>query len=204
VKPSADEVKAAIRRLLAANPNSRAVIKTMKPALLAGAIVRYTGATTLPEEDDNYDDEADDFDENHMKDLPQPTPGSAVLALIESGSEEQVVLWRGASPEGAAAIVANSSAGGDPADAGAAPLGDRTRRDQVGYGGVAPEYTSDPAVQGFSRDNWLIVVRISAKYLVKGSDTESGWIAPRSAPVEVLATVDRTRNKVPSKRFNAS
>jgi hypothetical protein len=189
--------------LTADNPRSAELLKSIDPQKLAGLIIRHTTKTKLPEEDDNYDSDEDDFDDQ-VGSLPKPTDTATVKGLVRNRAEQDVVLWRGASPSMAQAIISNQSAGGATANADTTAVGEDTRKAQIGFGGMAPEFTSNPELQGFSRDNWLVVVRINTKFLAQGSGSEDGWIAPHDAPLEVLAAVDRTRNKAPNAKPNAS
>jgi uncharacterized protein DUF4157/uncharacterized protein DUF4765 len=162
-----------------------------------------TGQTTLDPDDDNYDSDADDFDENVFPLLPEPTPQETVRELWNSGSDDIVTLWRGTTLAKANAMAAAGSAGGITADDNAPRPG--YAQAQIGVGGQLAEFTADRGVaEGYSYKSALVVVRVKASYLGKGSETESGWVLLGSAPVEVIAVVDRTRGQQPGSYANAS
>jgi Domain of unknown function (DUF4157)/Domain of unknown function (DUF4765) len=164
-----------------------------------------TGPTTLDAEDDNYDSDADDFDENISPKLPAPTPQETVRQLWSSGSDDIVTLWRGTTLAKANAMAAAGSAGGITADDNTPRPGQAQAQAQIGAGGQLAEFTADSGVaEGFSFRSALVVVRVKASYLGKGSETESGWILLGSAPVEVVAVVDRTRGQQAGTYANAS
>ena len=78
-----------------------------------------------------------------------------------------------------------------------------SRQKQISKGGVLPEFTTSTDL-GFSFKHWLVVVRISAKYLDRASSTEQGWAALPEAPVHVLEVVDRTLGFTEKGEPNAS
>ncbi|MEU3047919.1 DUF4765 family protein [Streptomyces sp. NPDC006984] len=172
----------------------------------AGDPIRYsTGPTRLPESDPNYDSDADDFDEYYRDRLPQPTPQREVVAAEADAPDSTVTLWRGTRIGVADAMARNGSASGDTASAETGRPAKQAVKDQVGSGGVLPEFTSNPGIaEGFSHNNALVVVDIQAKYLARGSHSEDGWIANRNAPVTVRAIVDRTGNGSGGAQPNAS
>ncbi|MGW2541115.1 DUF4765 family protein [Kitasatospora sp. NPDC001574] len=152
-----------------------------------------TGRTKLAEDDPNYDSDSDDFDEAYRSRIPKPTSQSEVAKAVASGADRTVVLWRGTGLKTAESMAKQGSVSGDPASAATARPSAATAAQQVGKGGVLPEFTTDPGVaEGFSHKNALVVVEISAKYLAKGSSSESGWVAGRTAPAKVRVIVDRT------------
>ncbi|MGV9271075.1 DUF4765 family protein [Kitasatospora sp. NPDC003701] len=152
-----------------------------------------TGRTKLAEDDPNYDSDSDDFDEAYRGKLPKPTAQSEVAKAVASGSDRTVTLWRGTRLDIAESMARNGSVSGDPASATTARPSGATAAQQVGKGGVLPEFTTDPGVaEGFSHKNALVVIEVSAKYLARGSGSESGWVAGRTAPAKVKVIVDRT------------
>jgi Domain of unknown function (DUF4157)/Domain of unknown function (DUF4765) len=164
-----------------------------------------TGATTRDPDSDNYDSDADDFDENIAPHLPEPTPQDTVRQLWSSGSDQAVTLWRGTTLSKAQAMASSGSAGGGTADASTPRPGHAQLQAQIGSGGQEAEFTAAAGVaEGFSYGSALVVVRIKASYLGKGSESESGWIALGSAPVEVIAVIDRTRGQQAGRVSNAS
>ncbi|WP_435600524.1 DUF4765 family protein [Streptomyces sp. C10-9-1] len=171
-----------------------------------GGPSRYsTGPTRLPEDDPNYDSDTDDFDEQYRKMLLQPTPQDEVAAKVARRSEETVTLWRGTRLDVAEAMARNGSASGDTPSVYTAAPETTAAQNQVAKGGILPEFTTRTGVaEGFSHNSALVVVDIKAKYLTKGSDTEAGWIANRTAPVTVRAIVDRTGGGTPGAGRNAS
>ncbi|HHS7465824.1 TPA: DUF4765 family protein, partial [Salmonella enterica] len=44
----------------------------------------------------------------------------------------------------------------------------------------------------FSREHHLIIVKVKAKYIIRGSVSESGWVMPHTAPVKPVGIIDRT------------
>ncbi|EBB9177298.1 DUF4765 family protein, partial [Salmonella enterica] len=40
--------------------------------------------------------------------------------------------------------------------------------------------------------HYLIIVKVKAKYITRGSVSESGWVMPYTAPVEPVGIIDRT------------
>ncbi|MCQ6554984.1 DUF4765 family protein [Streptomyces sp. C10-9-1] len=156
--------------------------------------IRYsTGPTRLPESDPNYDSDTDDFDEYYRDRLPQPTPQAEVADAVAVAPDRTVTLWRGTRIGVAEAMARNGSASGDTASAETGRPSRQAVQDQVGLGGVLPEFTTSPGIaEGFSYNNALVVVDVQARYLAQGSHSEGGWIADRTAPVTVRAIVDRT------------
>ncbi|SUG47807.1 secretion protein EspN [Salmonella enterica subsp. arizonae] len=75
-------------------------------------------------------------------------------------------------------IVKLKTAGGvEGADPNVLPVSEETARLQVRNGRVVPEYTTDLSVADrFSREHYLIIVKVKAKYITRGSVSESGWV----------------------------
>ncbi|MED7952283.1 DUF4765 family protein [Streptomyces sp. BE20] len=178
-------------------------LNSQKPA--DGVTRIRTGRTKLAEDDPNYDSDSDDFDEAYRGRIPKPTSQSEVAKAVASGADRTVILWRGTGLKAAESMAKQGSASGDPASAATARPSAATAAQQVGKGGVLPEFTTDPGVaEGFSHKNALVVIEISAKYLAKGSSSESGWVAARTAPAKVRVIVDRTGGAGGSGGPNAS
>lgn len=168
---------------------------------------RYaTGPTERDENSDNYDSDADNFDTRYQNNLPQPTPDGNVEELVNQGSSQYVVLWRGTSLSAANAMESAGSAGGaSPSRRTAAPSRAASQR-QIGGGSSLTEFTAHTGVaESFGSQGAVVVVQISAAYLSRGSRSEEGWTALASAPLQVLDVVDRTRGKKQKRRVaNAS
>ncbi|MFB4196095.1 eCIS core domain-containing protein [Streptomyces carpaticus] len=164
-----------------------------------------TGPTELPSDDDNYDSQEDNFDTRYLNSLPRPTSESTVAGKVAQGSSDKVTLWRGEFPDKAQTMVSNRSAGGAAQDKDAAAPTEEQAQYQAQSGRYLPEFTTskDYGAQ-YSRNSVLVVVKIKAKYLTKCSESENGWAALPSAPVDVVAVVDRTRGQAIGHRANAS
>ncbi|EEP7728441.1 DUF4765 family protein, partial [Salmonella enterica] len=91
-------------------------------------------------------------------------------------------------------IVSFKTAGGiEGADVDVLPVSIEIAREQVRSGRIVPEYTTDLSVADrFSREHYLIIVKVKAKYLTRGSVSESGWVMPQNTPVEPIGIIDRT------------
>jgi hypothetical protein len=146
----------------------------------------------MDDNDSNSELLDDNFDETIKNQLNQPTSDATVDGAVTAGSDLDVVLWRSTTGASVAAILAASSAGGEPADPNVQAPGIDVQQSQIAIGGVAPEFTASADVTGFSFRHWLVVVNINTRYLARGSGSESGWICSPHAPVVVLDTVDRT------------
>ncbi|EAV1867983.1 DUF4765 family protein [Salmonella enterica] len=60
------------------------------------------------------------------------------------------------------------------------PVSAEIAKEQVRSGRIVPEYTTDLSVADrFSREHYLIIVRVKVKYLTRGSVSESGWVMPK-------------------------
>ncbi|WP_162907249.1 DUF4765 family protein [Allorhizocola rhizosphaerae] len=116
-----------------------------------------------------------------------------VKAAVDNHQDVDVVLCRGTRGPQLQNIVQQQSAGGATADANAKAPSEDERKQQIAKGQRLPEYAAkDPTKMSWSWRHHLVVVKINTRYLARGSSTESGWVAQPSAPVTVLATVDRT------------
>lgn len=79
------------------------------------------------------------------------------------------------------------------ADVDVLPVSADIAREQVRSGRIVPEYTTDLSVADrFSREHYLIIVKVKVKYLTRGSVSESGWVMPKTTPVEPVGLIDRT------------
>ncbi|EBA3345220.1 DUF4765 family protein, partial [Salmonella enterica] len=122
----------------------------------------------------------------------------SIYKKLQSGDtaagETEVVLCRGTTGPQAENIVKLKTAGGvEGADPNVLPVSEETARLQVRNGRVVPEYTTDLSVADrFSREHYLIIVKVKAKYITRGSVSESGWVMPHTAPVEPVGIIDRT------------
>ncbi|MBA3175115.1 DUF4765 family protein [Salmonella enterica] len=111
-----------------------------------------------------------------------------------AAGETEVVLCRGTIGPQAENIVSFKTAGGmEGADVDVLPVSVEIAREQVRSGRIVPEYTTDLSVADrFSREHYLIIVKVKAKYLTRGSVSESGWVMPQNTPVEPIGIIDRT------------
>ncbi|EDR6814834.1 DUF4765 family protein, partial [Salmonella enterica] len=111
-----------------------------------------------------------------------------------AAGETEVVLCRGTIGPQSENIIKFKTAGGvEGADSSVLPVSEETARQQVRSGRIAPEYTTELSVADrFSRGHHLIIVKVKAKYLTRGSISESGWVIPHTAPVEPVGVIDRT------------
>ncbi|MFJ4682445.1 DUF4765 family protein [Streptomyces sp. NPDC091377] len=178
-----------------------------------------TGRTRLPEDHDNYDSEADDFDETFVAGenplLPRPTEQSSVARLVDRKADELVTLWRAMKLTDADELARTGGAAPRTADGGVTEPSAAEVKEQIGRGkgltidGVQRrlmEFTTAPSIaEGFSAGGGAVVVaQVAAKYLVKGSESEGGWIPHWGAPVNVLHIVDRKILDRGQRQFNAS
>lgn len=110
-----------------------------------------------------------------------------------AAGETEVVLCRGTIGAQAENIVSFKTAGGmEGADVDVLPVSVEIAREQVRSGRIVPEYTTDLSVADrFSREHYLIIVKVKAKYLTRGSVSESGWVMPQNTPVEPIGIIDR-------------
>lgn len=111
-----------------------------------------------------------------------------------AAGETEVVLCRGTIGPQAENIVSFKTAGGmEGADVDVLPVSVEIAREQVRSGRIVPEYTTDLSVADrFSREHYLIIIKVKAKYLTRGSVSESGWVMPQNTPVEPIGIIDRT------------
>ncbi|MGW7255834.1 DUF4765 family protein [Streptomyces sp. NPDC054834] len=164
-----------------------------------------TNPSQLTESDDDYSSE-DDLSAQETQ-LPAATSDSAVEAAVEAGGETVVTLYRGDDMARIRAMAEHNSAGGATPDANTPAPTEAQAGAQVSRGRLYPEFTADRYIaRQFSRQGarGVVVVRIKAKYLTRGSESEEGWVALPGAPVEVVAIVDRSRGKTQGRAVNAS
>jgi hypothetical protein len=120
--------------------------------------------------------------------LPFPSDMKNVKQHVKVKSEKEMILWRGCNRDQLLGIAKKGSAGGLDFDLDTRPPTEQEAKDQVGERISIPEFTCDPTVaQGFATGTFIAAVKIPAKYLTKGSNTESGWVCLPSAPVKLLA-----------------
>ncbi len=114
-----------------------------------------------------------------------------------AAGETEVVLCRGTIGPQAENIVSFKTAGGiEGGDAEVLPVSAEIAKEQVRSGRIVPEYTTDLSVADrFSREHYLIIVRVKVKYLTRGSVSESGWVMPKKTPVDPVGIIDRTYGK---------
>lgn len=158
--------------------------------------------TQFPDDSDYYEDDNaknrtegnvldDDFDDVVAAQLTAPTAEATVKLAVEGGKDIPVILWRGTTGPSATEMAAFGCAKGTRKDTGTARPTEAQRKEQVAVGRAFPEFTTKKDLS-FSFKHYLVVVRVSAKYLARGSVTEQGWVCQPTAPVEVLEVVDRT------------
>lgn len=167
---------------------------------LTGTILRNRPAHHTTSRADE-DGEPDDTFLKVLAKLPQRTTNAQVANYVRNKQARDVVLWRGTPGKKAMAMHAKGSAGGVAVNESVGPPTRTATKQQVGGGRLLPEFSAaeadldrnnSPIGIGWSRGSWLAVVQINTRYLAQGSRSENGWVADPSAPVTVLATVDRT------------
>ncbi|MBI6549637.1 DUF4765 family protein [Xenorhabdus lircayensis] len=164
----------------------------------------------LTKDDDDYDSDEDEDgplpDEiisGQFKVLEYQKVARYIKEAINP--EEPFILYRGVSSKTLLNMCANHSAGGEPRNENTPAPSRTAARQQVGKGAYLPEFSVDSSVfDRFSRNRYGIVVKIKAKYLSLGSESESGFIANKNAPIEVLEKYDRTFGKEEKSLPNAS
>ena len=159
-------------------------------------------ASGFPTDEDYYNDSNpenrqqanvldDDFDDVIAPQLTAPTAEATVAAAVAANTDTPVILWRGTTGPSAQAMVAFNCAKGQQRDLNTTRPSDAERRQQIALGRAFPEFTTSKNL-GFSFGHSLVVVKVSAKYLCRGSAFEQGWVCRPTAPLEVLEVVDRT------------
>ncbi|NHB91617.1 DUF4765 family protein [Photorhabdus cinerea] len=184
------------------NEDDKKFLKDNSQALLA--------YNQLSEDDDNYDSDEDedgplpdDITSGQFKTLEYHTVARAIKEAIDP--EASFILYRGVSSKTAFDMYKNSSAGGEPANINAPPPTIENARQQVGKGAYLPEFSVDESVfDRFSRNRYGVVVEIKSKYLSPGSESESGFVANKNAPIKILKIYDRTFEKPEKSLPNAS
>lgn len=183
--------------------------KTDKPWLRDNS-QRLLAYNQLPKDDDNYDSDEDedgplpdDIISGQLKTLEYHTVAKSIKEAIDP--EASFILYRGVSSKTAFDMYKNSSAGGEPANIDSPPPTTENARQQVGKGAYLPEFSVDESVfDRFSRNRYGVVVKIKSKYLSLGSESESGFVTNKDAPIEILKIYDRTFGKAEKSLPNAS
>ncbi|CEA56397.1 TPA: DUF4765 family protein [Salmonella enterica subsp. enterica serovar Paratyphi A] len=183
--------------------------------LKGGGLIRHIDKpySELREGDTGYDEELLDITddspllEDILASLSEdlyPTSEENVQSIYkkyQSGDaaarETEVVLCRGTIGPQAENIVSFKTAGGiEGGDVEVLPVSAEIAKEQVRSGRIVPEYTTDLSVADrFSREHYLIIVRVKVKYLTRGSVSESGWVMPKNTPVDPVGIIDRTYGK---------
>ncbi|EBH7042279.1 DUF4765 family protein [Salmonella enterica] len=183
--------------------------------LKGGGLIRHIDKpySELREGDTGYDEELLDITddspllEDILASLSEdlyPTSEENVQSIYkkyQSGNaaagETEVVLCRGTIGPQAENIVSFKTAGGiEGGDVEVLPVSAEIAKEQVRSGRIVPEYTTDLSVADrFSREHYLIIVRVKVKYLTRGSVSESGWVMPKKTPVDPVGIIDRTYGK---------
>ncbi|ERT10750.1 DUF4765 family protein [Photorhabdus temperata] len=171
---------------------------------------RLLAYNQLPKDDDNYDSDEDedgplpdDIISGQLKTLEYHTVAKFIKEAIDP--EASFILYRGVSSKTAFDMYKNSSAGGEPANIDSPPPTTENARQQVGKGAYLPEFSVDESVfDRFSRNRYGVVVKIKSKYLSLGSESESGFVTNKDAPIEILKIYDRTFGKAEKSLPNAS
>lgn len=180
--------------------------------LKGGGLIRHIDKpySELREGDTGYDEELLDITddspllEDILASLSEdlyPTSEENVQSIYKkyqsgdaAAGETEVVLCRGTIGPQAENIVSFKTAGGiEGGDVEVLPVSAEIAKEQVRSGRIVPEYTTDLSVADrFSREHYLIIVRVKVKYLTRGSVSESGWVMPKKTPVEPAGIIDRT------------
>ncbi|EAW4992309.1 DUF4765 family protein [Salmonella enterica subsp. enterica] len=183
--------------------------------LKGGGLIRHIDKpySELREGDTGYDEELLDITddspllEDILASLSEdlyPTSEENVQSIYKkyqsgdaAAGETEVVLCRGTIGPQAENIVSFKTAGGiEGGDVEVLPVSAEIAKEQVRSGKIVPEYTTDLSVADrFSREHYLIIVRVKVKYLTRGSVSESGWVMPKKTPVDPVGIIDRTYGK---------
>ncbi|ECK7274338.1 DUF4765 family protein [Salmonella enterica subsp. enterica] len=183
--------------------------------LKGGGLIRHIDKpySELREGDTGYDEELLDITddspllEDILASLSEdlyPTSEENVQSIYKkyqsgdaAAGETEVVLCRGTIGPQAENIVIFKTAGGiEGGDVEVLPVSAEIAKEQVRSGRIVPEYTTDLSVADrFSREHYLIIVRVKVKYLTRGSVSESGWVMPKKTPVDPVGIIDRTYGK---------
>ncbi|EEI2440602.1 DUF4765 family protein [Salmonella enterica] len=183
--------------------------------LKGGGLIRHIDKpySELREGDTGYDEELLDITddspllEDILASLSEdlyPTSEENVQSIYKkyqsgdaAAGETEVVLFRGTIGPQAENIVSFKTAGGiEGGDVEVLPVSAEIAKEQVRSGRIVPEYTTDLSVADrFSREHYLIIVRVKVKYLTRGSVSESGWVMPKNTPVDPVGIIDRTYGK---------
>ncbi|EBH3650049.1 DUF4765 family protein [Salmonella enterica] len=183
--------------------------------LKGGGLIRHIDKpySELREGDTGYDEEFLDITddspllEDILASLSEdlyPTSEENVQSIYKkyqsgdaAAGETEVVLCRGTIGPQAENIVSFKTAGGiEGGDVEVLPVSAEIAKEQVRSGRIVPEYTTDLSVADrFSREHYLIIVRVKVKYLTRGSVSESGWVMPKNTPVDPVGIIDRTYGK---------
>ncbi|ELP0071514.1 DUF4765 family protein [Salmonella enterica subsp. enterica serovar Montevideo] len=183
--------------------------------LKGGGLIRHIDKpySELREGDAGYDEELLDITddspllEDILSSLSEdlyPTSEENVQSIYKkyqsgdaAAGETEVVLCRGTIGPQAENIVSFKTAGGiEGGDVEVLPVSAEIAKEQVRSGRIVPEYTTDLSVADrFSREHYLIIVRVKVKYLTRGSVSESGWVMPKKTPVDPVGIIDRTYGK---------
>ncbi|ECK3015460.1 DUF4765 family protein, partial [Salmonella enterica] len=161
--------------------------------LKGGGLIRHIDKpySELREGDTGYDEELLDITddspllEDILASLSEdlyPTSEENVQSIYKkyqsgdaAAGETEVVLCRGTIGPQAENIVSFKTAGGiEGGDVEVLPVSAEIAKEQVRSGRIVPEYTTDLSVADrFSREHYLIIVRVKVKYLTRGSVSES-------------------------------
>ncbi|ECG9010616.1 DUF4765 family protein [Salmonella enterica] len=183
--------------------------------LKGGGLIRHIDKpySELREGDTGYDEELLDITddspllEDILASLSEdlyPTSEENVQSIYKkyqsgdaAAGETEVVLCRGTIGPQAENIVSFKTAGGiEGGDVEVLPVSAEIAKEQVRSGRIVPEYTTDLSVADrFSREHYLIIVRVKVKYLTRGSVSESGWVMLKKTPVDPVGIIDRTYGK---------
>ncbi|EEG7508144.1 DUF4765 family protein [Salmonella enterica] len=183
--------------------------------LKGGGLIRHIDKpySELREGDTGYDEELLDITddspllEDILASLSEdlyPTSEENVQSIYKkyqsgdaAAGETEVVLCRGTIGPQAENIVSFKTAGGiEGADVEVLPVSAEIAREQVRSGRIVPEYTTELSVADrFSREHYLIIVKVKVRYLTRGSVSESGWVMPKNTPVDPVGIIDRTYGK---------
>ncbi|EAO8271566.1 DUF4765 family protein [Salmonella enterica] len=183
--------------------------------LKGGGLIRHIDKpySELREGDAGYDEELLDITddspllEDILASLSEdlyPTSEENVQSIYKkyrsgdaAAGETEVVLCRGTIGPQAENIVSFKTAGGiEGGDVEVLPVSAEIAKEQVRSGRIVPEYTTELSVADrFSREHFLIIVKVKVRYLTRGSVSESGWVMPKNTPVDPVGIIDRTYGK---------
>lgn len=104
---------------------------------------------------------------------------------------DKKIVWRGCNPTKLYNMAKYGSAEGSIRNQNATAPTEEEARKQVGEIESFPEFTLNPKIaEQFGRRGYVAAFEIESRYLTQGSNSESGWVAHKDAPVKLLSWKD--------------